>query len=192
MQVERGPPNQHMHREPEHRHGVVWARLRHGGEFEIFGVDHGERTASLHLDRLVRTNERCGILIKTEADDRIKKNADAQLKAAGEKLTFNLSDVEDDIYQVKNQSGQDPLNFPIRINNRMANLLSIVQRGDGAPTGNLPALFEEYKKLLSVQTGRFSKVITTDLTAFNAELRRLGLPTIAPPCATGQTCNVVP
>ncbi|MCX5754983.1 MAG: glycosyl hydrolase [Gemmatimonadetes bacterium] len=130
--------------------------------------------------------------IKTEADDRIKKNADPQLKASGDKLTFNLSDVEDDIYQVKNQSGQDPLNFPIRINNRMANLLSIVQRGDGAPTGNLPALFEEYKKLLSVQTGRFSKVITTDLTAFNAELRRLGLPTIAPPCATGQTCNVVP
>jgi hypothetical protein len=33
-----------------------------------------------------------------------------------------ISDVEDDIYQVKNQSGQDPLNFPIKINNRLANL----------------------------------------------------------------------
>ena len=130
--------------------------------------------------------------IKTDADDRMKKNADAKLKETGDKLTFNLSDVEDDIYQVKNQSGQDPLNFPIRINNRMANLLSIVQRGDGAPTGNLPALFEEYKKLLKVQQDRMAKVITGDLTAFNTELRRLGLPPIAPPCPTGQTCNIVP
>lgn len=130
--------------------------------------------------------------IKTEADDRIKKNADARLKETGDKLTFNLSDVEDDIYQVKNQSGQDPLNFPIRINNRMANLLSIVERGDGAPTGNLPALFEEYKKLLKVQQDRMSTVITKDLVAFNTELRRLGLPPIAPPCPTGQTCNIVP
>ncbi|MBM4195457.1 MAG: hypothetical protein FJ202_13945, partial [Gemmatimonadetes bacterium] len=98
----------------------------------------------------------------------------------------------DDIYQVKNQSGQDPLNFPIRINNRMANLLSMVQRGDGAPLSSWPALFAEYNKALKLQMDRAAKVYATDLTAFNAELRRLGLPTIAPPCGTAGTCTVVP
>ena len=130
--------------------------------------------------------------IKAEAADRMKLNADARLKDSGDKLTANLSDVEDDIYQVKNQSGQDPLNFPIRINNRMANLLAMVQRGDGAPLNSWPALFEEYKKQLAVQNGRMNAVITTDLAAFNTELRRLGLPTINPPCAPTQTCAVVP
>jgi hypothetical protein len=130
--------------------------------------------------------------IKTEAAERLTKNADAKLKESGGTLTTHLSDVEDDIYQVKNQSGQDPLNFPIRINNRMANLLSMVQRGDGAPLNSWPALFEEYKKLLAVQSGRMNTVITKDLSAFNTELRRVGLPTINPPCAPTQTCAVVP
>ncbi|MEA3247178.1 MAG: glycosyl hydrolase [Gemmatimonadota bacterium] len=130
--------------------------------------------------------------VKSEAADRMKQKADAKLKETGERLTTNLSDVEDDIYQVKNQSGQDPLNFPIRINNRLANLLSMVQRGDGAPLANWPSLFEEYKKVLKVQTDRMAKVYATDLTAFNAELKRLGLPVINPPCATGQACTVVP
>jgi hypothetical protein len=130
--------------------------------------------------------------IKSDAADRMKQNADAKLKEAGTTLTTGLSDVEDDIYQVKNQSGQDPLNFPIRINNRMANLLAMVQRGDGAPLSSWPALFEEYKKALKTQTDRFDKVVATDLAAFNAELRRVGLPTVAPPCPRGQSCTAVP
>jgi photosystem II stability/assembly factor-like uncharacterized protein len=130
--------------------------------------------------------------IKTEADDRMSKNADAKLKETGGTLKTNISDVEDDIYQVKNQSGQDPLNFPIRINNRMANLLSMLEDGDGPPGNNFPALFAEYNKLLKVQMDRMVKVVNTDLSAFNNELRRLNLPTIAPPCPAGQKCNVVP
>ena len=55
------------------------------------------------------------------------------LKSAGERLTDNLSAVEEEIYQVRNQSGQDPLNFPIKINNRIASLLQVVNRGDGKP-----------------------------------------------------------
>ena len=54
------------------------------------------------------------------------KSPDAQLKTAGDTLTKNLSAVEEEIYQVRNQSGQDPLNFPIKINNRLASLLSVV------------------------------------------------------------------
>jgi hypothetical protein len=119
--------------------------------------------------------------IKREADDRIKKNADAKLKTVGGTLSTNLSDVEDDIYQVKNQSGQDPLNFPIKINNRLANLMSIVNRGDGRPIESATVLFEEYTKQLGVQTGRLDAVIARDLAAFNAELKRLGLEPIKAP-----------
>jgi photosystem II stability/assembly factor-like uncharacterized protein len=130
--------------------------------------------------------------MKSDANDRMSKNSDAKLKDVGTKLNASISDVEDDIYQVKNQSGQDPLNFPIRINNRLANLLSMAQRGDGAPLSSWPALFAEYNKALKVQTDRMDKVVATDLTAFNAELRRLGLPPVAPPCPVGQTCNILP
>jgi len=130
--------------------------------------------------------------IKREVDDRVKKNSDPQLSAVGSRLSANLSDVEDDIYQVKNQSGQDPLNFPIKINNRLANLNRVVNTGDGRPIANAPVLLAEYTKLLKVQTDRMDVVVTRDLTAFNAELSRLGLQPINAKCPGRQVCAMVP
>jgi len=130
--------------------------------------------------------------IKREAADRMTKNADARFKAAGDKLTTNLSDVEDDIYQVKNQSGQDPLNFPIKINNRLANLNRVVNAGDGRPISNYPILLDIYSKQLAVETGRLSAVIAADLAAFNDELKRLGLAIINAKCPGQAVCGVVP
>lgn len=122
----------------------------------------------------------------------MEKSADAKLKDAGAKLTTNLSDVEDDIYQVKNQSGQDPLNFPIKINNRLANLLRVVNTGDGRPIANAPVLFAEYTKQLNVQLGRMQRVIETDLAAFNAEVTRVEMQTINAKCPGRQVCSAVP
>lgn len=114
--------------------------------------------------------------IKQDVADRIKKSNDnAQLKSAGETLTKNLSAVEAEIYQVRNQSNQDPLNFPIKINNRLAALLSMVNRGDGKPIGNALPVFNDLKTELKTQTDRLARVLTTDLTAFNAEAKRLNL-----------------
>ena len=120
------------------------------------------------------------------------KNSDAKLKDTGTRLTANLSDVEDDIYQVKNQSGQDPLNFPIKINNRLANLLRVVTTGDGRPIANAPVLLGEYSRLLAVQTARLRRVLDTDLVAFNAEIKRLGLATINANCPGKEICGAVP
>jgi len=125
--------------------------------------------------------------LKTGAADRMAKNADARLKTAGDRLVTNLSDVEDDIYQVKNQSGQDPLNFPIKINNRIADLGRVVNTGEGRPTANAAVLFDEYAKVLAVETNRLQRVLSTDLVAFNAELTRLGLATLS--CSI---CGLVP
>ena len=113
--------------------------------------------------------------IKDEVKDRLSKSPDARLKAAGDTLTANLSAVEGEIYQVKNQSGQDPLNFPIKINNRLASLLSVVNDGDGRPIGNALPIFNDLKAELKVLTDRLAKVYATDLAPFNAEATRLGL-----------------
>ncbi len=116
--------------------------------------------------------------IKTDVADRLSKSADAQLKARGDTLVGNLSAVEEEIYQVRNQSGQDPLNFPIKINNRLASLLSVVNRGDGRPIGNAAAIFRDLSAELKVQTDRLVRVLASDLTAFNVEAKRLGLPLV--------------
>ena len=72
--------------------------------------------------------------VKAQVDDRLKQlEGPRRSSAPARPLVTNASDVEEKIYQVKNQSGQDPLNFPIRVNNRLANLLSMSERGDGPP-----------------------------------------------------------
>ncbi|HET9368699.1 MAG TPA: hypothetical protein VFO19_00565, partial [Vicinamibacterales bacterium] len=117
--------------------------------------------------------------IKSEVDERLGKSQDARLKAAGDKLKTDLSAVEGEIYQVRNESGQDPLNFPIKVNNRLASLLSVVNDGDGAPIGNASVIFNDLSNELKVLTDRLGKVLDSDLAAFNTESQRLNLGTIA-------------
>src|SRR4029434_1510742 len=106
--------------------------------------------------------------VKKDVADRLAKSPDAQLKAAGDRLTTNLSAVEEEIYQVRNQSNQDPLNFPIKINNRLASLLSAVNNGDGKPIGNAAPIFTALSAELKVQTDKLHQVVASELIAFNA------------------------
>jgi uncharacterized NAD(P)/FAD-binding protein YdhS len=113
--------------------------------------------------------------VKRQVADRLGKSQDAQLKTSGDRLTTNLSAVEEEIYQVRNQSGQDPLNFPIKVNNRLASLLGVVSQGDARPIAAAYPIFNDLKAELKVQIDRLGRVLSTDLPAFNAELRRVGL-----------------
>jgi hypothetical protein len=113
--------------------------------------------------------------LKAQVADRLAGCADGSLRAAAETLTTNLGVVESEIYQVRNQSGQDPLNFPIRINNRLAALLSVVNHGDGRPVGNAAEIFNDLVRELKTQTDGLQLVERTDVAAFNAEATRLGL-----------------
>jgi hypothetical protein len=131
--------------------------------------------------------------MKAQLADRQKKAADdAALKAAGSTLTSNASVMEDSIYQVRNQSGQDPLNFPIRVNNRLATLLSMAERGDGRPTTNMPEIFGILSTQLGRYTTRLNQIWATDLANVNKELTRLRLAPIDPNCAKAEGCAATP
>lgn len=113
--------------------------------------------------------------IKEQVGERTAKNPDTRLKAAADRLAKSLSAIEEEIYQVRNQSNQDPLNFPIKINNRLASLLRVVNNGDGRPIGNAAVIFKDLSDELKVQTDRLEQVLRVDLAAFNAEAKRVGL-----------------
>jgi photosystem II stability/assembly factor-like uncharacterized protein len=114
--------------------------------------------------------------MKADVADRLGKSSDAALRTRGDALTKALSAVEEEIYQVRNQSGQDPLNFPIKVNNRLASLLTgVVNDGDGRPNANVYAIFTDLVAELRVQTTRLSRVLGAELAAFNAEARRAGV-----------------
>jgi len=128
--------------------------------------------------------------VKAQLDDRVERSDDATLERLAGRLDADLSAVEGDIYQVRNQSNQDPLNFPIKVNNRLANLMTMAQRGDGRPTSNMPEIFRILSDELAGYTKRLTEIWRRDLPAVNAELERLGLPPLDPNCLDETGCPV--
>ncbi|MCC7434908.1 MAG: hypothetical protein IT363_09500 [Methanoregulaceae archaeon] len=90
------------------------------------------------------------------------------------RLVPQISAVEEEIYQVRNRSGQDPLNYPIKLNNRIAALLGVVLGGENRPTDQSIEVFNMLSGLLKVQLDALKKLEGTDLAAINAEIKKLG------------------
>ena len=88
--------------------------------------------------------------LKKQLGDRNAKAKDPTIAAAGERLETRLSRVEEELYQVRNRSSQDPLNFPIKLNNLLGALRRSV--GTGAkPTDQSYVVFDELKARLAAQ-----------------------------------------
>ena len=126
--------------------------------------------------------------VKSQLDERMEHSSDSRLAEAGTRLTAKASEVEQWIYQVLNEAGQDPLNFPIRVNNRLANLLSMSERGDGRPGNNMPVIFDILVEELSGYQQEIDEIWSIELTEVNRILGNLGLPAIDPECARPEGC----
>ncbi len=117
---------------------------------------------------------------KAQIDARLEESDDRRLADVAERLVNNASEVESDLYQVRNRSGQDPLNFPIKVNNRLANLLSMTERGDGPPNAGMREVLQIMVDELAGYTSRLEEIWQTDLAAVNRELDRLDMDEIDP------------
>jgi hypothetical protein len=121
--------------------------------------------------------------VQREVDDRREKvtgddrNAYDQHASA---LSGSLSSVEDSIYQTKSRSGQDPLNYPIRINNKLGALMGVAGSSAGRPTAQVVEVFDMLSLQLDRELTRMRSTLTTHLTPLNAILRRNNLPEIVP------------
>jgi len=133
-------------------------------------------------DRLTDADEMVILVreLKKQMDDRLKKNQDAALKTALDNFQGKLSAVDEEVYQVRNRSGQDPLNFPIKLNNKIAALGSSIERGDGKPTAASYEVFKLLSDQLAVQKTRLDTTLKTDLPAVNKLLTDRRLDPLAP------------
>ncbi|WP_281540939.1 VPS10 domain-containing protein [Maribacter aestuarii] len=92
-----------------------------------------------------------------------------------------ISGIEEELYQVKNQSGQDPLNFPIKLNNRLASLRRSVENGDARPTDGAYKVFNELSTELALHLGNLNTVMTEQLPQVNTALKNAEIEEIEAP-----------
>lgn len=82
-------------------------------------------------------------------------------------LEKQFTEIEEALYQTKNRSNQDPLNFPIKLTNKLAHLNSLVTIDDFPPTNQDIAVKNELSKAIEEQLIAFNKLVTEEIKAFN-------------------------
>jgi hypothetical protein len=100
------------------------------------------------------------------------------VRALARAIKDELTSAEEAIYQTKNRSSQDPLNYPIRLNNKIAALAGVVASADARPTDQALAVFEELSAALGRELDRVTAVIRDRIPAFNEAVRGLNLPAV--------------
>lgn len=108
--------------------------------------------------------------LRSQISDRTTRAADRGLTTDGTKLGNSLGTVEEALYQVRNRSNQDPLNFPIKLNNKLAALQRSLETGDMRPSAGVLKVFAELSAELDVELRKLDRLIATDLAAFNRKL----------------------
>jgi photosystem II stability/assembly factor-like uncharacterized protein len=83
--------------------------------------------------------------------------------------------IEEALYQTQNKSGQDPLNFPIRLTNKLAHLVSLVTMDDYPPTSQDIAVKNELSKKIAIQLDQFDVLMKEKVHVFNEAFNALKL-----------------
>lgn len=90
-----------------------------------------------------------------------------------------LTEVENDLYQTKNQSGQDPLNFPIKLNNRFNALQRSIENGDARPTDAAYVVYDELVAELETHMAKLNSALKNKLPKINSVLQKEGMEPIS-------------
>jgi photosystem II stability/assembly factor-like uncharacterized protein len=106
------------------------------------------------------------------------ENKDLKDRAAeiGRKLTA----VEEELIQTRIRSSQDALNYPIKLNNKLAALKSSVDLGDYAPTSQSYDVYNDLTAKIDAQLAIFARIKSEDIAAFNRAYTEKGLPVVVP------------
>jgi photosystem II stability/assembly factor-like uncharacterized protein len=113
--------------------------------------------------------------IRDQVNQRLEKvsaRRKAEIQKLADGLLKPLTAVEEEVYQVKNQSNQDPLNYPIKLNNKIAALMGVIESADHRPTRQTYEVFEELSKQLEAQLQQLNSTLKTELPRLNAAFAR--------------------
>ncbi|MDQ2936681.1 MAG: glycosyl hydrolase [Acidobacteriota bacterium] len=120
--------------------------------------------------------------VRKQVDDLLKRVAGQPsfkvVNDAATTLKKNLSAVEESLYQTKNQSSQDPLNYPIRLNNKLAALAGVVSSADAAPTQQSYGVYDELVIQIDAQLAKLTQIMKNDVPAFNQLVREQNIPAV--------------
>ena len=111
-----------------------------------------------------------------EFDSNFSENESViNLVEKAKQLNSSLTEIEKALYQTKNRSRQDPLNFPIKLTNKLGHLNSLVTSNDFPPTNQDELVRKELTAEVENHILKYQKLVSQDLKYFNEEFASLNL-----------------
>ena len=101
-----------------------------------------------------------------------------EITKSGKELVKILSSIEEEMIQVKSKSRQDPLNYPIKLDNKIAALVRIVSSVDAKPTAQSYDVLNDLVNQAQVHYNKLDKVLSDDLFKFNNMVSEAAVPAV--------------
>lgn len=106
---------------------------------------------------------------------RTRVAADQPVAQAAQALIDRLRPIEEELIQVKAVSRGDTLNFPVKLNGKLAALAGTIANGDGAPTASQRGVFEDLSQRVQTQLDQLSEVLATEVAFLNQSIENANL-----------------
>ena len=106
------------------------------------------------------------------------KDVPKEIKSMADSINKKLNSIEETLYQTKSKSGQDPLNYPIKLNDKLAGVFGVANSGNFAPSKQSREVYEDLARQIDSELNKFKLVKEKDIPAFNEAIRQKALPVI--------------
>ena len=119
--------------------------------------------------------------LQKQMDEYINKLGDSapkELKDSVAALNKHMSNIIESMYETRNKSNQDMLNYGIKLNDKLAGVYNAASRGNFRPSKNQISVYNELSKEADIQLAKFEEIKKTEVKKINDMIRSLNLPII--------------
>jgi len=137
-------------------------------------------------NKLSETHDAINMLrnIRQQVEDWVRRSSERQdhesIAASAMSIKEKLAPIEDELTQSKAKTRQDTMNWPVKLNGKLAWLAAVISSAQAAPTSQTYELYEDLVQRIDVQLQRLKEVINTDVSAFNQLMGESGVPAVIP------------
>ncbi|HNU86792.1 MAG TPA: hypothetical protein PKJ94_00775, partial [Ferruginibacter sp.] len=110
--------------------------------------------------------------------DKQGKNCPKEIKQQADTINKQMTAVEEALHQTKAKSGQDVLNYPIRLDDKISGLYDFASSGNAAPAKQVKDAYAELSAQADAQLNKLKKIMDEDLVKLNDMIREKALPVI--------------
>lgn len=145
-------------------------RLQHQFLIEIRDKFNATQTAIQNMQAL-----------QNQMDDyvsKLDKYAPQELRDSVASINKQLTAIIDVLYESRNKSSQDMLNYGIKLNDKISGVYNAASSGNFQPSGNQKLVFEELSKQVDEQLAKYADIQSTQIPALNKMIHNLQLPVI--------------